>query len=444
MNESGVRFRLPLGARVALVTTGVLVWLGMGELASAQTTVEWNRRASAISLTSGPAAPGGTPSGTVYPVIHWQVESSFSSAPRDLGATIELQLNGTTIASIAAPVSYLPAPQDVCFDPLQACGSASFCASFLMGTSNFPGICKPSPIDGECRCSVWISSIGPGIAAVPGDEITIVLLPAPGALPETVSLDDQLSLIVPSTPKPVPNRGIESLQVTPDPTGPGLVTVHVEGFAQNAAEINVMDLSTRVHLLVGGIVVGSFDLDILSLPASFPDCVNACSGFCFSWGGSFPGIGNCHYSIPTGNCGCSNSWLATFPGVPVTPGDLIEVVLVPLPGALPELPGFGEDDEEGVEVAREFVRGDCNVDNLYNIADAIKLLGDLFNNDPPAGCTDACDANDDGFKNIADGIFMLSNLFAQGPPPPAPHPSCGIDPTVDTIGCQIYPWCLPM
>ncbi|OUU23371.1 MAG: hypothetical protein CBC13_05830, partial [Planctomycetia bacterium TMED53] len=88
----------------------------------------------------------------------------------------------------------------------------------------------------------------------------------------------------------------------------------------------------------------------------------------------------------------------------------------------------------------EFVRGDCNADGGFNIADAIFLLASLFSGGPAGTCSDACDANDDGGVNIADAIFSLAALFSGGP---APTPtSCGVDPTdTDVLDCVSFPPC---
>ncbi|PCJ10830.1 MAG: hypothetical protein COB10_10705, partial [Planctomycetota bacterium] len=58
-----------------------------------------------------------------------------------------------------------------------------------------------------------------------------------------------------------------------------------------------------------------------------------------------------------------------------------------------------------------FSRGDCNVDNSLDIADAILGLGILFSGAGPAACDDACDVNDDGSIDIGDPISLLANLF---------------------------------
>ncbi len=95
-----------------------------------------------------------------------------------------------------------------------------------------------------------------------------------------------------------------------------------------------------------------------------------------------------------------------------------------------------------VTPATEFLRGDCNIDGCFNIADAVFGLTVLFTGEGPARCDDACDANDDGSIDIADMIFMLDRLFVAGPPPPLPFPDCGVDATdADELCCEFYPSC---
>lgn len=91
-----------------------------------------------------------------------------------------------------------------------------------------------------------------------------------------------------------------------------------------------------------------------------------------------------------------------------------------------------------------FVRGDCNADGSYSIADTIYALTVLF----PTGtvvtpsCDDSCDANDDGMFDIGDGIWILDSLFSGGTPPPAPFPTCGTDPTDgDSFDCASFSAC---
>ena len=94
-----------------------------------------------------------------------------------------------------------------------------------------------------------------------------------------------------------------------------------------------------------------------------------------------------------------------------------------------------------------FRRGDANANGVVDISDIVCVLSYLFG---PAGnpckeqvatCLDAADANDDGAVDISDGIFILQNLFANGPAIPPPYPGCGVDPTVDELGCDSFPVC---
>ncbi len=96
-------------------------------------------------------------------------------------------------------------------------------------------------------------------------------------------------------------------------------------------------------------------------------------------------------------------------------------------------------------IAPIFIRGDCNDDGIFDIADAVSFLNVLF---PPGGgspsippCLDACDGNDDGANDIADPIAILDGLFASGPLPPSPYPGCGIDPTGDGVDCNSVSFC---
>lgn len=89
-----------------------------------------------------------------------------------------------------------------------------------------------------------------------------------------------------------------------------------------------------------------------------------------------------------------------------------------------------------------FVRGDCNTDMSFNIADVIYLLGFSF---PGSGmpnvlnCEDACDCNDDGALNITDAICLLAGLFNVPAIPPAPpQGSCGPDPMADALTCASF------
>lgn len=94
-----------------------------------------------------------------------------------------------------------------------------------------------------------------------------------------------------------------------------------------------------------------------------------------------------------------------------------------------------------ISAQENFSRGDCNLDDQINIADAVLSLSILFSGAGPALCPDACDVNDDGNSDISDPVSLLSILFASGGPPPEPV-NCGPDPTADGLDCpQTSPGC---
>lgn len=85
----------------------------------------------------------------------------------------------------------------------------------------------------------------------------------------------------------------------------------------------------------------------------------------------------------------------------------------------------------------QFRRGDCNQDVIVDLADSIFLADSLFAAGASATCDDACDANDDGLTDIADVVSIPSYLFGGGSPPPTPLLECGLDPTPDSLGCEM-------
>ncbi len=94
-------------------------------------------------------------------------------------------------------------------------------------------------------------------------------------------------------------------------------------------------------------------------------------------------------------------------------------------------------------IGDQFIRGDVNVDDSVNIADAVTVLSYLFGG-LDISCQDAADTNDDGSINIADAVKLLSYLFAGGDALPPPFDSCGVDPEPqgsDGLGCDSYEFC---
>ena len=80
-------------------------------------------------------------------------------------------------------------------------------------------------------------------------------------------------------------------------------------------------------------------------------------------------------------------------------------------------------------------RGDSNVDGTVNVADAVKVLGELFLGQP-IPCEAAGDVNGDAGRNVADAVFLLTYLFQPGATMPgAPFPDCGVAPSGAAFPC---------
>lgn len=106
-------------------------------------------------------------------------------------------------------------------------------------------------------------------------------------------------------------------------------------------------------------------------------------------------------------------------------------------------------EQTAIPVTTAYIRGDCNVDSFFDIADAVKALNDLFpsvTTAAPSSCGLACDANNDGQFNIGDPVRMLQALFGVNTTPlPGPFPSCGVstnqNANINILDCAGYDSC---
>ncbi len=69
---------------------------------------------------------------------------------------------------------------------------------------------------------------------------------------------------------------------------------------------------------------------------------------------------------------------------------------------------------EGVS---QFVCGDCNNDNIIDVADVIHLLNYLYKNGPAPDPPESGDCNCDEIIDLGDAIHLINYLFKQGPSP---------------------------
>ena len=115
-----------------------------------------------------------------------------------------------------------------------------------------------------------------------------------------------------------------------------------------------------------------------------------------------------------------------------TAGNGITPTTIPTPlqldGALVEI-------NDGVPL---FIRGDVDDDGVFvTLIDGLFLLRYGFiAGSPEPPCLSSADFDDDGMITpLVDAVALLNFGFGTGTPPAAPFPDCGVDPTIDNLGC---------
>ena len=143
--------------------------------------------------------------------------------------------------------------------------------------------------------------------------------------------------------------------------------------------------------------------------------------------------------VPQENCPQRDSFIFSAPGSILVTGDNLIAVR-------------GRDRDEraisylDIQVTAhapcepEFLRGDSNADGIVNVADPVLALSSLFGPET-LECLDAADADDDGVLNITDAVSLLGHLFLGTAAPAEPFPTCGTDPSVDELDCEMYRAC---
>jgi hypothetical protein len=313
---------------------GILAILGAliacGGDATAQTP--WNRELQTLAVL--PDSAGG------YSVLAlWTVDVEATSTPLDLSTNAILQINGTAVATQSFSVGIDPGSGLGCGTGppcIGSCGSGTLDGAAMTLLCYEDGPCSPAFCD--CDCGAWILADFGSEPLMPEDEIMVILMPAPGALPDTDTSDDAAQTTFHDQPIGW-NRGIHAVNLVE--TGPGLFDIQVPGFVAWESPSPYLNLDFTVELFVNGSLVSSQNIPaavegILDQPCWESGCGSAC--------GTMNGIPR--YCDPHlwWACACLGGWLSNFPGVPLVPGDEIMVLLRPAPGALPELPGLEDDD----------------------------------------------------------------------------------------------------
>jgi hypothetical protein len=293
-----------------------------GASALAQPVSSWNRRVEAVSVTPDPTR--GTHS------IHVPVELLVRNGGEvlNLSTEVEARVNGVVVGPLVAWSVRSGDPTASCS---LDCGSD--CGPLLVDGVLNTMICHENdPLD--CECGHWLTADFPGVPISPGDEIMVILYPAPGALPDGDTSDDVFVLTFAGDPVGW-NRRVAGIGIEPSPVA-AFFDVHATIDLHAAGTTSDLPLSTRVELMVNGTAIGSAVAWDVQLSGPSGDCEFSCGSGC---GGLYvDGVFNtmtCHEDGP-GDCDCGYWLTADFPGIELMPADEIMVLLRPAPGAIPD------------------------------------------------------------------------------------------------------------
>jgi hypothetical protein len=309
-----------------------------------------------------------------------EVDVQSISAPTDLSTQMVVQVNGTPVATYDF---------DILAEPTDASGNGCGiqCATFQ------PCMCVDTPWgDPVCYCGGFIAPCpDTSVDAQSGDEIMIILYPAPGAVPDPDTSDDERMVIFNDEPVGW-NRALTSAELVPVPGGPPneyILEAQVD-YSSNLPGPSYM--AVFVFLFVNGKEAASFPM--LDLDLTFASCSSCDAENCVVAG--LDPVGLCSYNEDFCWCGWYDNG-ASDPVI-VLPDDDVEVILEPIPGALPELPGFEEDDE--LQIAPpDLCPADINNSGDVDVQDLLLLLA--------AWGTDDDDADIDNSGNVDVGDLLL-------------------------------------
>ncbi len=209
--------------------------------------ISWDRRLQSIEVVPSPIGPPGTFDVTVQGSVLFDGLGPFVDAAGliDLGLVYELRVNQTPMSS--AESEFLVEWAGDCGDP-GTCGES--CA--ILGT--IPLTC--AVLGSYCDCSFLLNFTFPSVPAATGDEIMVILRPAPGALPEVLPEGDQIATVIQTegigTPSGAPASLSRLAQSVPNPFNP---SASIQFSTENAGPVRleIYDLQGRlVRTLIAG------------------------------------------------------------------------------------------------------------------------------------------------------------------------------------------------
>jgi hypothetical protein len=358
----------------------------------------WNRKIEAVALT-----PAAGPTADSFFDIWVEVEIGDQNAvpnstPLDLSTEILVHVNGSLQATHTIQVQLDPLAGGECADCTTTDCSSLSCGTAGNGSAQMycvkdgdcagPGsvqdckcvLPKPCLADPSCVADLPLATL----SLQPGDEIMVLLRPAPGALPDDESDNTHIQTFE------GPNgwhRRIDSVDMTPTAGAPdSFFDIFVEWTAASSGLPYPVDLSGQLELRINGVPAVTINDVRKHSPtpcdqASAPPAGDCSGGTCGTGedidGFGFPlscqpdcldcSLGGC--SLPCW-CQCEATSSLVFQAIPVEPGDEVVVILRPVPGALPELPPFDPEEEEAEVPRRCDTVADCCDTNADNIRDS--------------------------------------------------------------------------
>ena len=334
--------KLPLHRAAAIAFALLVAWV---TTAAAVPGPKWDRRVKGLEVKKhgqgeAPARAGAQ----LYEISveWWIVCDDEILIPRDLSTNVQLQVNGLPLAETSTPVSIDPV-SGLCVDGPSCGGSCGTGGVAGLGVSL---ICL-SDGPGDCKCAmppiVWRLT-DPWLLQ-PGDQITAILTPAPGAEPETEPLGDVVSVTLdPEGEGIFWNRELQT--VTPIPVGPDLWDLEVTGRVQFRGIEPFLNWNGEFPLSFD-IVVDNNGVEVARDPVEFvPFPIGATGCNCFEDCGVYAPALETLYCIPNDPqecyCGFASIWIV--PSITIEPGDAVEVRFEAAPLAFQENPSWGDDE----------------------------------------------------------------------------------------------------
>ncbi|MCG3126460.1 MAG: hypothetical protein CHACPFDD_01296 [Phycisphaerae bacterium] len=287
----------------------------------------WNRFVSDVAVTESRSA------GKYDLHVAWGLTVDSILSTTNLGTMIRVDVNGETRGVVTRPV--------IVFSNAGFCGGGGGPCGTSCGNSTIDGLANDLFCDAsECDCGpLGLTADFVGLDLKPGDEISVFLLPAAGAQPETSPGDDVLARTF-NGDASFWDRLLKRVELRRRSNG----HYDVIGTYQFASSNHPgpSDIRSQIMLFVNGSAFGpAYDAcgDWLLAPG-------ACGGICDSNCGTIycdgsPRVIDCGYVENAAGlqfCACvSDEAQVVWSDLPLSAGDDVALLMTPAPGALPEI-----------------------------------------------------------------------------------------------------------